>query len=388
MECTYLACDHQGQSLLVNQFVVEGEGKLNADEIHAASLKCVEANPGIKIKLSSYWGFRHWSSDGPTPIVRDLSADWNGLSCDGAEFNLSPIDCRTGPVFELWLQEQKNHSRLVIRTHHATCDGLSTLHIVQELFKSLQGQALSTSVTGLSEWEVFQQTESKALTLEPNDWNPVPPPSLSPEVSGCYWKAFRFEGKTTKILAKMIKVLSDIGFQNHKEGHLLFRVPSNLRRLTEKSEKFQFSNLTGAIDIEVKAEHSVDDIYKKIIRGLRQNADLALFPKNFGIANWLPKSMFRANKKQIASVHERGLCNISGIVSFVGNIKHQEFSTEGFTATNVYAIPIPFDGVSISCGLFVDDKGLSCCVSIPKALTNAKECEDTIADIKLRLEAL
>jgi len=62
-------------------------------------------------------------------------------------------------------------------------------------------------------------------------------------------------------------------------------------------------------------------------------------------------------------------------------------SYENFQAKNIYATPLPFEGVSLSSVIVEHERGLSLCLLTAQSLTTLEELKSLAEDIKLKLDA-
>jgi len=383
LECSYLASDSETQSYFVNQFIVEGKGSIKLIDLQRAVRKAAEINPGIRLKLKGYWGKRYWSDDGIFPHVESYHSNWGGLTQKDAGFLGRKIDCRNGPCAEVILL-QSTRPKIIFRVHHAICDGAGTLHWIEEVFKALRDEQLEGSDGRSYEWEIAQEYSVAKPSIEIHPWAPVKNQRLDNALFEFNWQHFQIPGEATKITPKIIKILANLAWNHQPNGYVCFRIPSDLRRLVEDGNT-HMGNLTGVIDIVVKPHHEVDDIAKIIISEKRKNKDLSVFPKNLWLANWLPKFMFSPSANYFKKQYKAGYCNLTGIISQLGKVKLESLSYPDFRATGLFAIPIPLEGVSASCGIIPNDTGIEICLSIPKSLINEVELAEIVEYIKKEL---
>lgn len=371
LECSYLASDSKTQSYFVNQFIIEGKGSIQFSELQSAVKLAADANPGINVKLKGYWGKRYWSDEGFYPHVESYHSDWHGITQEGAKFSSKLIDCRKKPCAEVILLES-TRPKIIFRTHHAVCDGAGTLHWIEEVFRALRHEALLGSNGRLCEWNIAQNYSVAKYNLAFHPWTPVKNQNNSDAIFEFNWQHFFIPGDVSKLVPKVIKTLADIAWEYKPKGYVCFRIPSDLRRLIDDHE-IHIGNLTGSIDIEVKATQSIEDIAKIIINEKRKNKDLAVFPKNLWLAKWLPKFLFSPSANYYKKKYQAGHCNLTGIISHINKVKLENLSYKDFHATGMFGIPIPLEGVSASCGLIQNDTGIHGCITMPKSLASEKE---------------
>lgn len=386
LEHSYLALDHGNYSPVCNQYVVEGVGAFSQLEWKSAIEEAVEKNPGIALKLKGRWAWRYWSNSGRVPEIKIYKSAWNGRDSNGAEFDGQKLNCYKGNVAEIHLIEGKI-PKVVFRTHHAVMDGNATLFWMKEVFRALRGEPLLGSRCDLNE-NYFIEQFSPVKGERPTFAGPWPAlfPKKNVDIEfqrsenlseNCVWRNILFARTSEKPLAKVIEFLHQ-QFQKKSSLKPIIRIPTDLRRLLEafqpeSEQKYPLSNCVSAFDFEIDEEDNEARIYRKIFSGIHKRQDILLFPKLYQFGRFIPKQFFVRDNAYYKALYENNNCDISAIVTHVGKVSLLEFSYPGFTATNVYAIPVPLEGVSFSCVLLEHEQGLSACISAPKAYADAKE---------------
>ena len=391
LECSYLANDSKQQSVFVNQFVLSGEGHFDLPKWRAAIIKAADANPGIKLKLKGFWGKRYWDSEGAYPGLHHYKSEWSAENEQDLPFNGKPINCRQGPCAEIHLLESK-YPKIVFRTHHALCDGAATLHWMQEVFRALRNEPLKGSNGRKTEIDIVKVFSVAKNPIYPHPWIPVLAANRNKNqtlfIEGAHWQTFSFQGDYSKIMSKIIVILGKLAWHNNPEGHISFRIPSDLRRLLEDQE-VHLGNMTGAFDFELFPDQNPDDIYKHLLNAKRKNNDLSVFPKNLSFANWLPDFAFKTSNTYFEKQYRQGVCNISAIISYLGKVDLDLLSCAAFKAKHMFGIPLPLEGVSVSLGMMLlNEQELSICLSIPKSLANHQQLNYLIVKILSELDDL
>jgi len=385
LECTYLAGDNADSSSMINQYVVEGIGVFSALEWKSAIEVAADANPGIKLKLKGRLFWRYWDDQGSYPALKIYRSNWSGEDNTGAEFDGQPIDCRRGPCAEIHLLEG-DFPKIIFRTHHALMDGNATLFWIKEVFRALRGEVLSGSDANLNEFDIVKKHQPQKQQPFSGSWASIFPPAdlnktLNTE-NECIWQSILFNKDVDRVLPKVVYFLDKkVRALYGLDAKVNFRVPSDLRRLLNE-HKYHLGNLVAAIDFETINKSEVKIIYKNILQSLKNKKDLSIFPNNFRIATWLPKNVFKPNSGHIKNLHQQGLCDITAIVTHVGKVFLSDFSYEGFKATNIYALPLPLPGVSLSCVFLSHDKGLSLCMSAPSSVVTHQGLKELAYEMK------
>ena len=385
LECTYLAGDDANTSRMINQYVIEGIGTFSALEWKSAIEEAADANPGIKLKLKGHWFWRYWCDQGAYPRLKIYPSNWTGENNAGAGFDGQAINCRQSPCAEVHLLEG-DYPKIIFRTHHAVMDGNATLFWIKEVFRALRAEKLEGSDATLTELDIIKKHEQQKADIFSGPWKSVfPPAKFKKDLSTsdlCIWQSILFTNDADRVLPKALAFLDKKTRALYgSDAKVIFRVPSDLRRLLNE-QKYQLGNLVAALDFETTEKSDVKGIYINILKALKNKRDLAVFPKNLWLANWLPTRAFKPKPEHIQNLHQEGLCDITGILTHVGKVALSEFSYGSFKATNIYALPLPLPGVSLSCVFLAHDKGLSLCMSASANLASHEDLKQLAQELK------
>jgi len=344
LEFTYIAADLPHYSPLVNQFFVIGNGDIDTERLRQALAQAVDANPGYRLRLQGYWGWRQWDRDGLYPTVDDIDApEWDSTCSDHAPCLGNPIDLRTESPCQITKIRTRQGTHILFRTHHAITDGRGTVHLMNETFRILRGEAPLGSHSKLTEWDIAMRENRPANPVTEYHCLPVIKGTVDAERAGYQWRRFDWQGNKNKFAAKLIYGCAKLAREHFGEGKVLFRIPADLRRFAAEGEGFPVGNCSGAIDLEITEETSLNQIRSDIIRAMRQNLELAPFEEKFKYIKWLPKSFFRAKPLLLKKMHAAQSYRMSGIISYMGDVNNDEFRCEGFEPTSQFGVPIPFE---------------------------------------------
>ena len=375
LEASYVATEEAEHAPFINQFLMKGEGTLDLEEWKAASNKVAEANPGIRLKIKGFWGRRYWDDKGPEPSVRKITTDWDGISPENAPDLFEAMNSRKGPNAEIILIESSNAPPSVLfRTHHALTDGMGMLHWIDECFRALRGEALVGSKGTANEWDIIKQHEAPERTIFDGNCASLLPISTNPEQRYCRWIHTQWPLKSTKnILPKLLLASTIIARRNHKEGRTLFRVPSDLRWYQGKGHEFSMANASGAFDIETSEESTIDSLRSEIRKGMKNKADLSVFPSNFYLANWLPKSILQPKADVLKNIHSSGKYRMTGTISYVGERNFETMYYDKFAIKTLCGIPIALENRGFFIGATNTKEMLSINLGVPRAIATHDE---------------
>ena len=372
LELVYLPLNTPTHSPLVMEIVIEGSGNLDLDLWKKAANTAAQANPGYHLKLAGTWAFKHWDDAGPLPKVIKIETDWDGMSSEGAPHAGDPIDLRNEPAVEIILMDGPIQ-RVLFRVHHCIADGQALFHWIREVYRCLRGEQPLGSNGKETDWEIAQRFEHPERIVREGDCLPVSPKSTNVGERGCGWLRMDWKGNQSKIVPKLILASSRVAKHFNGEGRRVFRVPSDLRRLLDKDAPFTTSNATGAIDLELNDDSTIDSIREAIIKGQQEKIDLSVFSDKLKFVRWLPSRLFKTNPKHLRAVHEKGLYGMSGTVSVLGRMKMEDYSCPDFSASKVHSLPIAFEYRPLFLCVSINPAEITASIGMPKALANQEQ---------------
>ncbi len=393
-EISYINQDTEQHSYFVNQFFVEGEGEISEAQMKAAVELAFAANPGISLQLKGHWYKRYWALRPEAPLVKIYAGEWDGNSSQNKAVVDEPLNPRKDNLASITLFNQlpDQQFKILFRIHHGVCDGVATLHWIEEVFRALRGEKLLGSQANLSEMDIIKQEEYAPAENLLAESKPVFPLSDNSETRECHWIKYSWQQKDTKITAKLIYILKTLTEEQHGACRTTFRIPANLRRYLSKEAKqqAQLTNLSGLFDLKFDQQKvTVNDIQSAIIQAMRTKRDIAVFPKKLtALTRFLPGFLFHAKPKALKKMHEQGRYGITAMISFAGQIKLPNYCCEGFKATQVYGIPMPLEDKSIFIGLITDENHLFAVLSAPNALSTPAQTHALAQKIEAALQAL
>ena len=389
LEFTYIAADLPHYSPLVNQFFVIGNGDIDSNKLRSALAQAVTANPGFKVRLKGYWGWRRWDDQGLAPTVEDIDApDWDSASSEGAPLLGNPIDLRHESPCQIAKIRTRTGTHVLFRTHHAVTDGRGTVHLMSDVFRILRGEDPLGSSSMLTEWDIAMREERPDSTVSEDDCLPVIKGSVDPERTGYQWYRFDWKGDKNKFAAKILFACAQLARAHFGEGKVLFRIPADLRRYMEKNEGFTVANCSGAIDLEINADTKLNEIRSSIVRSMRNKMDLAPFKEKYQYVKWLPKSLFRVHPESLKRMHREQRYRMSGSVSYMGDVANEMFSCDGFEPFSQFGVPIPFENRPLFVAACSYNNLTNIIIGCPRAVCNPSELKQFCQKLSNTLDAL
>ncbi len=389
LEFSYLALDQPNYSPLVNQFFVIGDGDIELEALKLASKQAALANPGILLRLKGVSGWRFWDSEGHFPEVKEINAKkWNSFSSQDAPCLGDPIDVRNESPCQIIKIFAANGTHILFRTHHAITDGRGTVHFMNDTFRILRGEPPLGSDAKWTEWDIAAREDYPPRELvEGNCLSPLNS-TIEPKRTGYQWYRFDWTGSKNKFAAKLIQAIHLVTRENSGEGRVIFRIPSDLRRYLKEDDGFTVANCSGAIDLELMPDDSVNSIRSALIKAMRNKKDLSVFTPQQRYARWLPKSMFRSHPQSLVKLHKSQRYRMSGTISYMGEVDNAAFSCPGFSPFSQFGVPIPFETRPLFVAACSYGEITNIIMGCPKAIASQDELIKFCDQVSAKLDSL
>lgn len=389
LEFTYIGADSPPISNTVNQFLSQGTGSINKSKLTDALRQAADANPGIKLRLRGFWGWRYWDDAGAYPIVEEIEApDWDGLSSENCPRIGQYIDLRKDPLVQASIIHTRQDVYLLFRTHHAITDGRGTVHFLADAFRIMRGEKPVGSTSKLTEWDIAMREERPPRPVVEGNCIPVTPFASRPLERGCRWQRFVWNGDKNKLTAKIMIALAQLAWENNGDGKVLIRIPADLRRYLKADEGITTANCSGALDFEITPENSLNQIRSQLVKAMRNKEDLSPFAENHRYARWLPPSMFRNNPEILRKTHESRRYRMSAIVTNLGDVDLAPFTLDTYKPKELFGVPIAMENRPMYVGAATQGEDTGIMVGVPKALADQQQLQQFCVALAQKLHTL
>lgn len=389
LEFSYIGSDAAPVSNFVNQFLACGTGSIDKDKLADALRKAMKANPGIRLRLKGFWGWRYWDDQGLDPLVEEIDApDWDGMSSENCPRIGQYIDLRRDPLVQASIIHGKQDVYLLFRVHHAVTDGRGTVHFLADTFRILRGEQPVGSTSKLTEWDIAMREERPPRPVVEGNCLPVTPFAAQPDVRGCHWRRFVWDGDKNKLTAKIMLAIAQLAWENHGDGKVLIRIPADLRRYMKEEEGFTVANCSGALDFELKPDHSLNQIRSQLVKAMRNKEDLSPFMENHKYARWMPPGMFLSNPAYLQKAHTTKRYRQTAIITNLGDVDLAPFTLESYRPKELFGVPIGMENRPLYVGAASQGNETGIMVGIPKALADAQQLTQFCEVLAQKLHSL
>jgi amino acid adenylation domain-containing protein len=341
-EWLYLAAARSVPPLAIQLCVegegIEGDGHVDPEGLARAVAVASAACPGARLARRG----RTWVDSGQPPPVRVVDeptfgagASWNQLT--GPLDQTQPLDPENGPTCEVLVAG----GTIVFRAFHGVMDGRGALAWAADVFRVLRGEPPAGAPSRVTDYAMLSALGAPGR--RPALWPNLAPPI--PDAGPPRWVRRTVDGHHPGLVAKVSAAIAAYGSEQHGQhnsvGRSRFMVPVDLRRHDPALASTANLSLPIFLDIntDVTAGESTTDtgweeLHERLLRALADRRELTGGAAE-RIAYRLP---LRALAAALRATRGRYLC--SSVVSHLGRIDLEAFSTAGFTASTVYSLPV------------------------------------------------
>ena len=355
----------------VNQQLIEGTGDLSLPQLRRAVRRAALASPGVCVRLRGRLQGSRWLADGPAPPVSVIETDWDGQGDEGAPFLRRPLDPWRGPTAEV-LVLRGVRTRLVVRTHHASCDGRGAGLFTADLFRALRGEAPLGSTAGpLTDAALARELLGSAPPAEqPSSRWRAPTGGTGGDLRlQVAWRRRRVRGSGRGLLPRALRALWRASLQ-HGEAPLRVGIPVDLRR--HRPGVRSAANLTGIAHVELD-DRGVEPAALRAAVEAPETAQLALAAEPLrGVPLWLMRAEGRRHARRALRT---GQFATSATISNLGRQDLGALSGGGFVAQRSVWIPPGQPSLPLFLTLSGDSEGFDILASAPVGLAGGERQE-------------
>jgi hypothetical protein len=368
-----------------NRFILEGDGEFDAAQWQDAANQAAAVNVGLRLRMKGVLGWMRWETDGPAPRVHLLeNCSWDGMTEQGMDFLMQPMDLRNGPLAEIFLLPG-TPARAIFRTHHGIMDGLSTRIFVDDVFRILNGEKPLGASASLSDVDLARQYQiAPPITANANCLAIAGPATEVPP--GYSIRRLILAKRVRNVIPKLLEKLAQFARQNNEgDGTVRLRVTVDCRRELPEDQRLISSNLTGLLFLDIDANTTERDIVKVMRNKLKAHEHL-YFPKLGDLLKWIPLKLI--NRQAFAmrgQLHLRTRYTASGTVSSLGELEQGQLQCPGFITRHCFAIPIPFFMTPVFITVWGNPTGMDIVVGMPSSFGSDGRIEKLCAFLREEL---
>ena len=351
---------------VIIELVVEGCGTIDVEALKQAVSAASRANPGTRLAARGKLHMSRLVDTGVTPPVRLFDDPGRQeKSAEEISFRQYPLSIRSGPTCDVILISSPP-TRVVFRGHHAVIDGQGLMMWMTDVFRALRGEtpigsSWTESVDQFRRLSSVNETKwTGGQCLAPTGW----PRRLTPY--GVAFSHIEIPGPVSNLMPRLMLLTAEAARRHQPAGRLVFGVPISLRH--RKPEIRSSSNLSRAIYVEVTPDTTAADIDQTIHRHLETDGKLAFAEV---VIPFLPLWILRQSLEN--SYRARigtGRYWVSGFISNFGRFERKQFSTSGFTAASIYALPPSSCSTPVFFILLGMDDSISISAAMPEMLAS------------------
>lgn len=377
-ERLFLAADDMCPPL-VNQMLHEGSGVLDKNKWQQAVKTASDANPGSRLALRGCLNMSRWVDTGKTPPVIEVDGStWDATGPEGAPFLTKRLHPRDGHTCEVVLIQGET-PRVCFRTHHAVMDGRGTVAWIDDIYRSLRGEAPEGNTSTISDLDLARSYQKMYRTPYPRD-SIAPTGTARGNEQGTTWRKISIQGRYKNFLGQAAVIVAREAWK-HGNGRVLLGIPVDLR--FRRPDIRSTGNLSIAIYVEVKPETTPEDFANEIKRQVMLKHD-GMIDRFDPLLRFVPhRVMVRQGRNMIQQYQSTGKYGLSGMLTNLGRISIGHLHGGGYTVKTALAIPPGLETVPFFLGTAsFENNEVVLILTMPKVLASNGRLEailDTIA---------
>ncbi|MBW6439155.1 hypothetical protein KZ829_36055 [Actinoplanes hulinensis] len=309
-EWFYLAAERTMPPFAV-QLVVEGEGRLDPEALTRAVRVASAACPGARLTRHG----RAWADTGQAPpvTVADGTARWTDHASAPLERTCEVVAAEGGVLF---------------RVSHTVMDGRGALTWIADVFRALRGEPPLGAPAALTDYELVERlgTPGRRPRTSVGWRSPLAGPPVE-RTAARHWARRTIDGNPPGLVAKLAAAVAAFS----GAGRSRFMVPVDLRR--HDTAMRSTANLSLPVFLAAGPDETWEALHKQILRALVERREVT--------GGALERAAYRLPlgllSRFLTVAGDRHLC--SAILSHLGRVDPADFSTGGFRASTVFALP-------------------------------------------------
>ncbi|WP_162932353.1 hypothetical protein [Solimonas sp. K1W22B-7] len=361
-------------------FVLTCEGRLEPEHWREALQRVAELNPGTRLRLVGKRRKARWESDGLPPRMRVIeNCEWDTRSGRGGEFiTAEPLCLEHGPTVELLLANcSDGRSLVILRSLHAILDGGGVLHLLQELFRVLRGEALLGTNAAFSDVDLMLSTGARHSTSSHfrTTW-------LTGQTSGAEmgddWRRISLGPPRKNLLARVAVAMAEFAHQR-SELPALIAVPVDLRR--HAPGLLSTTNFSNMLFVRLNKGDGVEQFRARLQDMLAQRME-AVYPRILDIVKWLPLKWFDLLVSRTRWNYRKRKPMETAVISNLGRCDPAAYSYPGFSLQSMFVYPL--GGSAFSTLVSVNDQ-VEMALNLPRVLSGEGRFDAFVDHLRQRL---
>ncbi|AUY50633.1 hypothetical protein [Streptomyces sp. CB01881] len=319
IERGYLNAAATGTPQLI-QMVIEGEGRIDPQELREAVRAATLAGPGLAVRRRG----ASWRADDTAPPVVELPAP---TGFDHPFFHRD-LDVVAGPVCEVGLADGPV-TRLVVRASHIVTDGRGLRHWIEDVFRVLRGEEPLGAAATVDDTHF----RTAAGTVRPA---PAPArvegfPAIlgnGPADGTPLWLRRSVRACPSAVTARVAAAVSRRLATD--TGRLI--VPVDLRR-HDRSVR-STANLTSQLVLDLHRDDSWNRVHSQLLAAMLRKREVAVLDRDFLRSNPFANSLREAQEL------DGNTFPCTAILTDHGRIDTGLYRTDRFRPTEYFTLPM------------------------------------------------
>lgn len=357
--------DSQRKTLIGFEIRVHEPMPLILEKIKLSFQVVATAHPPIRLKLKGHWWWSRWVVSDSLPSVRQVEWDLEDLDDVQSIKSLFSGDLNFTDQcgLELVLVQARNQKVFVfLHALHAVIDGLGALHLINDLFRVLNGHPALGSTLPISDCE-FASTQLKvksAVVCDNASVNKLPVDfyhfAVSKETVASSNFSVKFDRISGSTSADQLDFWTRRNFSADESVHLsalvdslrrscpsnlnqdfVFAVPVNLRKYLKYG--LTCANFSSILHVPYFSSDNTQAFRRRLKCFIDNRKDLQVL-QNIVLLKLLPKRLLSILLGRSRGQPRGPKVLESFAVSYLGEVNPEQFKCKEFEATDFIACPL------------------------------------------------
>ncbi len=336
-EKMYLAFENKFSSFAINR-IVSGIGYIDIQELKNAIIKTSDLIKESRFCLKG----NYWIDSNIAPnlfILENIELEKNLEMLLNRKFDL-----KKGPLCEILVVKEKEKFTLIFRSHHGIMDGKGQGIWIETIFKVLNNKEFKISSSSKRDIDLLYNNgiKKKSDIIHLGKYSPIDNRNSFKITSPMVNKIIINES-ISNLTAKLIGAIHNLS--KDKESRII--ITKDIR------DKFsEEDNNTGNLSLPMYLNTQSNiwsEIYNDLIFKILNNQDITYSPFEYSIFNFLPTAIVSYGLGSIIkNYNDNSKTAASAVISNLGKIDLNLYSTHDFKANTIYALPVITPLVPIS----------------------------------------
>lgn len=327
-ERMYISFEKNYNSFGLNK-IIKGIGIINLEKFSLAVKEIEQICPEINLRMDGNYWILSKKNVSIKYYEKNFDEDYRFLLDN-------KMDLKKGPLTEIIIFQGEKNYTLIFRNHHGIMDGKGQDIWIKKLFKILNGEKLEGKKSIVRDIDLLRKygTKKNSDMIHIENYNPIADRKnffiTKPKV-----RKIILDKKIENITSKLMWAISKMSSQDKNR----FIVTKDLREKF-KNEEENIGNLSVPLYIDIHNENW-EEIYQQLLKKILNEEELIYSKMEYKIFEYTPFYFLTKGLNYIIQKYNNDKkTSATSVISNLGKINLENYSTETFKALEVYSLPV------------------------------------------------